>query len=99
MPADVDILGRRDSLRKPVLGSAVLHGVVFGTLLVWEVATNGNRVMWGDANSGGPGSVAINVVSKIPLPSRSGIVNLPSPRTRTSDRSSNGVGWRRACSR
>jgi protein TonB len=75
MPADVDILGRRDSLRKPVLGSAVLHGVVFGTLLVWEVATNGNRVMWGDANSGGPGSVAINVVSKIPLPSRSGIVN------------------------
>jgi periplasmic protein TonB len=30
---------------------------------------------WGDLNSGGPGSIAINVVNKIPLPSRSGIVN------------------------
>jgi len=75
MPADVDVLGQRDSLRKPLLGSAVLHGAIFGTLLVWEVVTNGHRVMWGEADSGGPGSIAINLVNKIPLPSRSGNVN------------------------
>jgi protein TonB len=75
MPAGVDILGQRDSLRKPLVGSAALHGAIFGTLLVWEVVTSSHRVAWGDANSGGPGSIAINMVNKIPLPSRSGIVN------------------------
>jgi periplasmic protein TonB len=75
MPAGVDILGQRDSLRKPLLGSAALHGAIFGTLLVWEVLTSSHRVAWGDANAGGPGSIAINMVNKIPLPARSGIVN------------------------
>jgi periplasmic protein TonB len=75
MPADVDILGHRDSLRKPLLGSAALHGAIFGTLLAWEVLNASHHVSWGDANSGGPGSVAINMVNKIPLPMRSGIVN------------------------
>jgi protein TonB len=75
MPSDVDVLGRRDSLRKPLVGSAALHGAIFGTLLVWEVLTASHHVAWGDANAGGPGSIAINMVNKIPLPSRSGIVN------------------------
>jgi TonB family protein len=75
MPSDVDILGQRDSLRKPLLGSAVLHGAIFGSLVVWEVINISHRVAWGDANSGGPGSIAITVVNKIPLPSRPGIVN------------------------
>jgi protein TonB len=39
------------------------------------VAVTGHGEMWGDLNSGGPGSIAINVVNKIPLPARSGIVN------------------------
>jgi TonB family protein len=70
-----DILDHADSLNKPLLGSVVLHAAVFGTLLLWGVVLSGRREAWGDANSGGPGSVSISVVSKIPLPSRSGIVN------------------------
>ena len=75
MSPHVDILAQPDSLRKPLMGSVVLHGAIFGTLLLWGIVTSTHREMWGDLNSGGPGSVAINVVNKIPLPSRSGIVN------------------------
>jgi periplasmic protein TonB len=75
MPAHVDILEQPESLGKPLLGSLALHLAAFGTLLFWGVVLTGQHETWGDANSGGPGSVAINVVNKIPLPSRSGIVN------------------------
>jgi protein TonB len=75
MPGHADILEQADSLNKPLLGSVVLHGAAFGTLLLWGVVVSGPHETWGDANSGGPGSIAINVVNKIPLPSRSGIVN------------------------
>lgn len=74
MPAHVDILDEADSLNKPLLGSVALHAAVFGTLLFWGVALSGHRETWGEATSGGPGSIAINVVT-IPLPSRSGAVN------------------------
>jgi protein TonB len=70
-----DVLDQADSLNKPLLGSVVLHAAVFGTLLLWGVVLSGPHETWGDANSGGPGSISINVVNKIPLPSRSGIVN------------------------
>ncbi|HVN06583.1 MAG TPA: TonB family protein [Bryobacteraceae bacterium] len=70
-----DILDQPESLNKPLLGSVVMHGAVFGALILWGVVLNGPHETWGDANSGGPGSVAINVVNKIPLPTRSGIVN------------------------
>jgi len=75
MPQHVDILDEPDSLRKPFLGSVALHVAAFGTLLLWGTVLSTHREAWGDANSGGPGSVAINVINKIPLPSRSGIVN------------------------
>jgi protein TonB len=70
-----DILDQADSLNKPLLGSLALHAAVFGTLLLWGAVISRHSESWGDANSGGPGSISINVVSKIPLPSRSGIVN------------------------
>ena len=70
-----DILDQADSLNKPLLGSVALHAAVFGTLILSGVVLSGHRETWGEANSGGPGSIAINVVNKIPLPSRSGIVN------------------------
>ncbi|MGA2593925.1 MAG: TonB family protein [Bryobacteraceae bacterium] len=73
--AHADILDQPDSLGKPLLGSLALHGAVFGVLLLGGVALTGHREMWGEANSGGPGTVAITVVNKIPLPSRAGIVN------------------------
>jgi periplasmic protein TonB len=70
-----DILDQADSLNKPLLGSVALHAAIFGTLLLWGVVLSGPRESWGDANSGGPGSISINVVNKIPLPTRSGLVN------------------------
>lgn len=70
-----DILDQADSLNKPLVGSFALHAGVFGILLFWGTVLSGPHETWGDANSGGPGSVSINVVNKIPLPSRSGIVN------------------------
>jgi len=70
-----DILDQADSLNRPLLGSMALHAAVFGTLVLWGVVLSRPHEAWGEANSGGPGSIAINVVNKIPLPSRSGIVN------------------------
>src|SRR5580704_597086 len=75
MSAHVDILDQADSLNKPLLGSVALHAAIFGTLLLWGVVLSGPHESWGDANSGGPGSISINVVNKIPLPTRSGLVN------------------------
>jgi protein TonB len=75
MPGHVDILSRADSLNKPLLGSVGMHVLVFGSLIFWGTVISGHRETWGDANSGGPGSISVNVVNKIPLPSRSGMVN------------------------
>ncbi len=75
MPAHADILDQADSLNKPLLGAVALHAAVFGTLVLWGAVLSGAHETWGEANSGGPGSISINVVNKIPLPSRRGIVN------------------------
>jgi periplasmic protein TonB len=75
MSPHIDILDESDSLRKPFFGSAVLHAAVFATVLLSSIAGAGRRDTWGDPNSLGGGSVAINAVSRIPLPSRSGVVN------------------------
>jgi len=69
-----DILDRQDSLNKPLVGSVVLHGGVAAILLFGGAVLSSNRETWGDTHPGG-GSVAINVVNKIPLPARSGMVN------------------------
>jgi len=75
MSPHVDILDQQESLGKPLLGSLALHAAVAGALIFSGVVLSGHNDMWGSANSGGPGSVAINVVNKIPLPARSGLVN------------------------
>ncbi len=70
-----DILDQSDSLHKPLLGSVALHAGIFATLLLWGVVLSTRHETWGGPDSGGAGSIAINVVNKIPLPSRSGLVN------------------------
>jgi protein TonB len=75
MTSHIETLDQPEPIGKPLLGSVALHAAIFGTLILWGVAVTGHRDVWGDANSGGPGSIAINVVNKIPLPSRSGQVN------------------------
>lgn len=69
-----DILDEADSLNKPLVGSVALHAAIFGTLLLWGVVLARHPETWGGQNPGG-GSISINVVNKIPLPARSGIVN------------------------
>jgi periplasmic protein TonB len=75
MSSHIDILEQRESVSRPLLGSVVLHAAVIAGLVSWGFITTGNREMWGSSNSGGPGSIAINVVNKIPLPTRSGLTN------------------------
>jgi protein TonB len=75
MTPHVDILEQPERLRKPLLASLVLHAGAFAGALAFTLAGGGARQPFGSPNSGGPGSVAVNVVNRIPLPSRGGLVN------------------------
>jgi protein TonB len=76
MTARVDILDQRDSLKKPLAGSVALHVAVFGTVIAIPMIQGLRKhEPWGDINSGGPGSVAVTAVARIPLPARAGQVN------------------------
>lgn len=73
MTPHVDILEQPDSLKKPLVFSAAMHGaLVAATLLGSWFAPKTQR--WGDPNSFG-GAVGINPVSTIPMPRRAGVVN------------------------
>jgi periplasmic protein TonB len=75
MPAHLDILEQRDSLKTPLAASVAAHvGIVAMGLLYTTLGTN--NVSWGTPHSLGGGSVGITAVSQIPLPSRSGQANL-----------------------
>lgn len=75
MPRRVDILDEREALRTPLFGSVALHLAVFAAVLAAPIIGRQQRELWGDPNSGGPGSIAVNVVNRVPLPARSGPVN------------------------
>ncbi len=75
MAQHVDILDQSDPLRRSLLGSMALHGGICAAVLLSTMLGASHRDTWGDPNSLGGGSVGINVVSKIPLPSRAGVIN------------------------
>jgi protein TonB len=75
MTLQLDILDEQESLRKPFLLSAVFHIAVFGLLVLSTMSFNRNREIWGSSTVQGGGSVAINPVKNIPLPSRIGPIN------------------------
>lgn len=76
MPAHVNILEGRESLRNPLLVSLLMHGLVFSSIALYATLGNRGRVLWGDPHSlGGGGSVGITAVAQIPLPARSGAAN------------------------
>lgn len=75
MTAHVDILDARESWRKPLLLSVVLHGGLLAAIALAGYAGNRPREQWGNPNSLGGASVGITPVSQIPLPSRGGPVN------------------------
>jgi protein TonB len=70
-----DILDQQERLKGPFLGSILLHvSVVAVTLGTAWVQTRGHE-QWGDIRGGGFGSVTVNPVARIPLPTESGPVN------------------------
>ena len=71
----VEILDERDSLKRPIMGSVLLHAAVFGTIAVMTIAQVGKRESWGDPNSAGGGAFTVTAVKAIPLPGRTGPVN------------------------
>lgn len=75
MDQHIDVLTERDSLKRPLFGSLVLHGAVFGLIGAMAVFNFGKTVTWGDPNSMGGGSVSITPVQRIPLPGRTGPKN------------------------
>jgi protein TonB len=75
MAPHIDILDQPEPLGKPLAGSVALHLSVGAALLMSAWIGHGPGVQWGDVNGGGMGSVAVNVVPRIPLPGRSGPIN------------------------
>ena len=75
MASHTAILDEPEPLGKSLAGSIALHVSLVGLLLGSTWVGNRSRMQWGDVNGGGIGSVAVNVVSHIPLPTRSGPVN------------------------
>ena len=74
MAPHVNILDQPESLKRPFASSVMLHVSVFSAILLYSVI-EGHREYWGDRNPGGGSSMIVNVVGRIPLPSRGGIVN------------------------
>jgi protein TonB len=76
MATRASVLDERQSLRRPFCESVLLHVSLVVSLagISWYQARR-PRVSWGDIQGGGLGSVAVNVVSRIPLPTQSGPVN------------------------
>ncbi len=74
-PRHADVLDERDSLKRPVIASLVLHAAIFGTIAVMTVTSFGKKQPWGDPNSMGGGAFSVSAVKNIPLPGRTGPVN------------------------
>jgi len=75
MTPHTDILDQPEPLGKPLAGSVALHISVAAALLISTWIGRRLPAQWGDINGGGMGSVAVNVVPRIPLPGRSGPIN------------------------
>lgn len=75
MTQHLDILDERDSLRKPFVMSTLFHVAVFGALIISTLTLKRKSEIWGSTNVQGGGTVAIQPVKNIPLPSRTGPIN------------------------
>ncbi len=75
MPAHVDILEQRESLKRPVLVSLTAHGALVAAIALYTNAGMHGGVSWGTPTSLGGGSVGITSVRQLPLPPRAGMQN------------------------
>jgi periplasmic protein TonB len=75
MQRHADILDEPESLGAPFVQSVLLHAALAGALVLASISFEHSRQVWGSANTSAGTAVAINSVSKIPLPSRAGQIN------------------------
>ena len=75
MSPHVDILDQPEPLGRWFVGSVILHVSIAVSIAGYTVIKSGSKENWGDVNGGGMGSVAVNVVSSIRLPSTTGPKN------------------------
>jgi len=75
MSQHVDILAQPEPLGIPLVGAIVLHIAVAAAVIGAGVIGRRTPVQWGDPLGGGLGSVTVNVVNTIPLPTRGGMLN------------------------
>jgi protein TonB len=69
MAGHVDILDQQQRMTGSFWGSVMLHGSVAGLLIAYHFITPPHE-QFGEKNGGGMGSVTVNPVASIPLPSR-----------------------------
>jgi TonB family protein len=72
--AHADILDQQERLAGSFWISVAMHLCILG-LAIYAAAARGPHVLWGSKTGGGMGSVAVNTVSQIPLPQRTGPEN------------------------
>src|SRR5690606_8515391 len=75
MTAHPDILEQPERLRGALLQSVIFHLALGAAVAGYAWVGAGERQQWGDPKGGGLGSVMVNPVATIPLPSRSGPTN------------------------
>jgi protein TonB len=76
MNSHADILDRPERVWGSFWGSVALHlSVAAAVLLATWIQARHPHENWGDIHGGGIGSVVVNVVARIPLPTESGPVN------------------------
>ncbi len=75
MSSHADILDHKEPLGRSFAGSLVLHISLAAAIVGYGVIRGSSKENWGDANGGGMGSVAVNVVSAIRLPTPTGPTN------------------------
>jgi protein TonB len=76
MPGHVDTLEQRESIRRPLAVSAVMHVTLFSFIALYTSLGLRGRVQWGNPHSlGGGGAVGIQSVKQLPMPTRTGAVN------------------------
>lgn len=74
-PRHADVLDERESFKRPLAASLLLHSAVLAFILAAGLTTIGKRQPWGDPNSFGGGAYSVSPVRNIPLPGRAGPLN------------------------
>ncbi len=75
MAVSANIYEERDEWRSPIAVSAVLHAVLFGSMLLYAMIANQRGEDWGGTGGGG-GAMSATLVSSIPLPANPEATNV-----------------------